>query len=273
MNYLLNSKRTLTYCLIILFGSIVITSCSNNDEDMIPPKDKDVTVKDNNDDDTNNENVDHGESFNLETATDFFINYDSSVHIFVKGKYNEGTNPNIISRGIVYKEGTELPNPKNGDKTVSVSKETKDVNAKIYNLPKGKTFTIRGYLVDNKGNYTFSNPITTSTDVNASTTRKISFDFLNGQTTIVASNMIVTLIKLTNVEKEAPKEVGVEYSLKQDFSDIKSLATNENETKSSELFGITIGNLQTKTKYYVRPFVKYADGIIVRGDVKEIETK
>ncbi|CAL2093336.1 hypothetical protein [Tenacibaculum sp. 190524A02b] len=275
--HLPSKKNFIKYSFITLISLSVLTGCSD-DESIVPPTQLEEISSDVGDNSAN-ENVDHGESFTLETDTDFFINRDETINILVKGKYNEGTNPNIIIRGLVYAEGSTMPDPKKGHKTAFVSKDNKDVNAKVPSLPKGKVFTIRGYLVDNKGNYTFSNAITVSTNVDASTSRSLTFEFSSNKyfainpTTFEPTSVIFSNVKFVEIIKEKPKYLGVEYSLKEDFSDAEILYISQNRTINNTGYALFIKGLQTDTKYYLRPIAKYADGTVVKGTVDIIETK
>ncbi|CAL2080138.1 hypothetical protein [Tenacibaculum sp. 190524A02b] len=271
--HLPNKMNFIKYSFIAFIALSVFSSCSN-DDNLVPPSEPEVVS---NNDDTTNENVDHGESFVLETKTDFFINADGTVNILIKGKYNEGTNPQIISRGIIYKEGTTTP--ENSDKTVLIF-NNEEVNTAIKELSKGKTYTIRGFLKDSKGKYTYSNSITASTDVDATTSRSLKLEFDSNKfspislSTFEAEPTIISWIKISKVLKEEPQEYGAEYSIHEDFSDAKVIYIDTTKNFNGTNYIVNNSdNIQTNTKYYVRPIAKYADGTLVKGAVSTVETK
>ncbi|WP_445711561.1 hypothetical protein [Flavobacterium sp.] len=214
------------------------------------------------DDDSNPTPMDE-RNFTTNTNPDFFINRDGTVNLTVTGEYTEDSSiGNVSEIGFVY--GTNSNPEVNANNTVSAIGQN-TVEGEIRDLVSGQPYFIRGYLKMSDGSYFYGNEIQASTDVDASTTRSLIID-MKPTPFLTNTTLISVEFDVTEVTKESPTEIGVEYSLNSDFSN-SSIALNN--TIPGNVFITTYSasaeNLTSATTYHFRPYAKYADGTVSNG--------
>ncbi len=233
-----NVLRTVL-CLTILTSTI---SCSNDDDGTTPAIQK---------------------SFTTNADTDFFINSDGTVNLTVSGAFQDTSSSNVTSRGFVY--GTSSNTEVSDTNTVGASGPQDSVTGNILNLSSGETYYIRGYFEMSDGSYFYGNEIQASTDVDASSTRSIVLG-MEPNPFFVSTTELTPQVNVTEVTKESPTEIGFEYSLNDDLSDSTTVMVSGitgNITLSS--YQEVISGLTSSTTYYIRSYVKYADGTSTDG--------
>lgn len=236
MKNLLNSAL----CLIIITLNL---SCSSDDDVPTPIDDR---------------------SFTTNTETSFFINHDGTVNLMVSGKFTDlSSSSTVQSRGFVY--GTTTNTEVTATNTVVATGPQNSVTGNIENLPSGKTYFIRGYFEMSDGSYFYGNEIQASTDVDASSTRSLKME-MEPTAFFTSSTELTPQVNVTEVEKESPKEIGFEYSLKKDFSNSTiALVTSSIGNIRVANYQEVLSGLTPATLYYFRPFAKYVDGTVTNG--------
>ena len=232
---------------LFAFSTIAIFSCSSDD----------AVVRDD-------------RSFVTHTDVDYFINRNETVDIMLTGAFDDGSEDfgNIIRRAFVY--GTASKPVVNTTNTV-IAVGPGNVSAAIKNLKRNTTYFIRGFLEMSDGSFFYGNEIQASTQVDASQSRSIVMEMITPKTIAIESTSIAAAMKVTELEKESPIELGIQYSLNSDFSDAMSLlADNLEGNVFVTSYFADASNLTPATDYYFRPYGKYADGSITNGGTSTI---
>lgn len=233
-------------CLVIV---TITFGCSSDDDNNIAPIDD--------------------RSFTTNTATDFFINHDGTINLMVSGAFTDlSPSSTVRSRGFVY--GTTTNTEVNATNTVIAIGPQNSVTGNIQDLPSGRTYFIRGYFEMSDNSFFYGSEIQASTDVDASSTRSLKMEILSTPF-FVNSNTITPTINITELEKESPKEIGIEYSLNSDFSNssMKSFTPTTSgfggNIRVTDYSTVAIEGLTISTLYYMRPYAKYVDGTVTNG--------
>ena len=202
-------------------------------------------------------------SFVTNEEVDFFINRNGTVDLIVTGNYiDDGTFGEVIQRGFVY-GNTSLPIIGNDNTETALG--AIPVHATLGELPFGKTFYIRGYFELSDGTFFYGDEIMASTEVDATQTRSVMMA-MEPEAYMIHYTWLTPILSITELLKESPAEIGFEYSLKNDFSN--SEVVLEQDLKGSlhiNSYSEAIENLTSGTKYYIRPYAKYADGAVTNG--------
>ncbi|PIA79549.1 hypothetical protein BFR04_01520 [Gaetbulibacter sp. 4G1] len=231
--------RSLFKITLLCFFTIV-TSCSSDDDN--------PTLDD--------------RSFTTDATTDFFINSDGTVNITVTGEFTDsGIAGNVTSRGFVY--GTTSNPEVSNSNTVSAS-GANPVHATFDGLDAGQTIFIRGFFEMSDGTYFYGNEIQTTTNVDASDTRSITI-VMKPELVLENFEGISPELEVTALEKEAPIEIGFEYSINNDFSNSSIALADVTGNVFITTYDKFIEGLMSSTVYYFRPYAKYADGTITNG--------
>ncbi|CAL2086927.1 conserved protein of unknown function [Tenacibaculum sp. 190524A02b] len=237
--------------LALLFTIITIVSCSN---------------------DTNNDfQIVHTKEFLTKEAESTFINRNGTVYLTVSGSFKD-TDPDskVTERGFVFGLNSE---PTVGDSNTEIAIGPQDnVTGNLRSLEKGKTYYIRGYFKMNDGSFFYGNEIQASTEVDFSTTRTLKMTMKPDPFWRSTTEMTPQL-DVTELTQESPVELGFEYSLKDDFSDsiISIVDLDMNQNFRVTFYQKVLSGLTPVTKYYFRPYAKYADGTITHGGVSTAE--
>ena len=221
-------------------------------------------------DDSSDPAVDN-RSFTLNSNTDYVINMDGTVNIIVTGNFShEVENLNIgqlINQGIVF--GTSSQTEVNANNTVSPLGN--EFESLIRDLTGGTTYYARGYFQYDNGDYYYGDEIQISTDIDASGIREITLEIEPNSFSIGADFVTVDII-VSDLTKEIPTELGVEYSVNSDFtnSSTKNSPNYEGLYNSNGEFliintQVVAEPLLPATQYYFRPYVKYADNTVTNG--------
>jgi len=240
-------SRNLFNAVLFCFLAIAIYSCSKDDPSVVDDR-----------------------SFITNTEVDFFINRDGTVNLTVNGTYNDGSNTfgEVVRREFVY--GT-TPKPTVNSTNTAIAAGSGNVIGVINNLQRNTTYFIRGFLEMNDGSFFYGNEIQASTNVDASNTRSITIEMITPKTIAIESTKIDGAVKVIEVVKESPIEIGLQYSINSDFSNAVTVLDNDfegNVIVTSYFADAT--NLTPSTAYYFRPYAKYADGTITNGGTSTI---
>ena len=233
--------------ILFCFSAVALFSCSSDD----------AVVKDD-------------RSFVTHADTDYFINRDGTVDIMLTGAFDDGSKNlgDIVRRGFVY--GTASHPIVNANNT-AIAVGPGNVSATIKNLKRNTSYFIRGFLEMNDGSFFYGNEIKVSTQLDASQSRFISMEMITPKSIAIESNLINAALRVIELDKESPIEVGIQFSLNSDFTDATTvLADNlEGNVFVSSYFADAI-NLKAATDYYFRPYAKYADGSLTHGGTNSI---
>lgn len=222
-------------------------------------------------DEDNDPVVDHR---SIITSTDFFINNDGTVDLMLTGDFVITTEDllsfgNQKRKGFIYsKTSNETPNSTN---TLAVPGPS---TAYLNNLPKGENYYIRGFFQMEDNSYFFGEEIQVTTDVEASSSRTITLE-IESTPFFISQTEVTPTVNISNLTKEAPAELGFEYSVNSDFSNstTKDIEDYDGATIPN-LSGVllhpsysteVISGLTASTSYYFRSYAKYADGTITNG--------
>ena len=209
-------------------------------------------------------------SFVTHTDTDYFINRDATVDIILTGAFDDGSEnfDNIVRRAFVYGTATK---PTVNTTNTAIAVGPGNVSATIKNLKRNTTYFIRGFLEMSDGSFFYGNEIQASTQVDASQSRSIAMEMITPKSIAIESTSIAAAMRVTELEKESPIEVGIQYSLNSDFTDaITLLADNlEGDVFATSYFA-DASNLTAATDYYFRPYARYADGSLTHGGTHTI---
>lgn len=237
-------------CLSII---TLLFSCSK-DDDEIPPVDN--------------------RSFITDEATGYFINIDGSINLAVSGTFNKEDDFGArIEKGFVY--GTKSKPKVSENNTVILDGSSSAAFGYIRNLESGMTYFIRGYFKYDSGTFFYGDEIEVSTDIDASESRDISLK-VESKAYLTQVDFITVYIKVISIENEMPVELGIEYSLKSDFSDTKRNRASSFDGAHDHGVLITTSYqavaepLQSGTTYYFRPYAKYSDGLISNGGTSPV---
>jgi hypothetical protein len=237
----------------IFLSVISFLGCSNDDETITP--------------------VDH-RSFTTNETTDFFINKDGTVNISVSATIQNDINfGDVINRGFVYGNSSE-PEVNSNNISYAVG-EFDSILGYIDGLASGHTYFIRGYFEYSDGTFFYGNEIQASTDVNAVASRGVNLA-IESDAFLIQTNFITVTLNINNVIKEMPVEVGIEYSVNNDFTNSsinKVEGFNGVHNKGVILitsYSAVAEPLTSSTQYYFRPYVKYADNILTNGGTSKV---
>ena len=247
------SMKNLIRTVFIFLSVISFLGCSNDDETINP--------------------IDNRE-FAINNETDYFINTDGTINLFVSAKIQDiGNFGNTINRGFVY--GTSS-NPEVSSNNTSLAVADFDsITGNIEGLTSGQTYYIRGYFEYDDGTFFYGNEIQTSTNIDASTSRDVTLD-IESEAFLIQTNFITVILNINNVIKEMPVEVGMEYSVNSDFTSSNTNVVegfNGIHNKGVILitsYSVVAESLTLGTQYYFRPYVKYADNTITNGGASTI---
>lgn len=246
--------------------TITIVSCSNNDEENLQ-----TTT------DTNIETPEPAKdtrSFVTDNNTDYFINRDGTVNITVNAAFNNGsTDIGIVTKwGFVYSlTSKENANTNNTMHVSGLNKTT--LTATFDNLLKGKTYFIRGFLKMKDDTYFYGNEIPVNTNIDAKDTRKLTLEVTNVlDVSLLGGSPVTPFITITNLTKESPKDIGFQYSLDNNFTKIITILFTDSNFSKGHIYkkGIDANDITPNTKYYFRPYAKYADGTVTNGGTSSI---
>ncbi|CAL2106120.1 conserved exported hypothetical protein [Tenacibaculum sp. 190524A02b] len=246
--------RNLFGKIVVLIITLMAVSCSNDEGTAV---------------------INYERSFTTKEVTDFFINRDGTVDLTVTGAYKD-TDPNstVSEKGFVY---GLAPKPEVGANNTALAGGSADSNvvSVLKNLEKGKLYYVRGYFKMSNGSFLYGEEIQASTDVNASTTRTLVM-VMEPEPFWRSTTEMTPELKVTEISKESPTELGFEYSLNADFSDSKIwLVRGINGLDIGNVkvrkYSDVLNNLTPATKYYFRPYAKYADGTISQGGTSTAE--
>jgi len=236
-----------SFKIIILIISMALISCSKEDDIVLDTR-----------------------SFETNMNTDFFINRDGTVDISITGLFNDGDQGSnyVTRRGFVYGNSSA---PLVGNKNTSIAVGPKEVTSTIKNLERDNTYFIRGFLEMNDGSFFYGNEIEASTRVDASTSRSIIMEMIEPKSIAIESRIINAAIRVIELAKASPIEIGLQYSRNSDLSDgITLLAFNLEGNIINTSYFVDVENLNPATTYYFRPYAKYADGSITNGGLSTI---
>jgi len=239
--------RNLLMAVLFCLSTIALFSCSSDD----------AVVRDD-------------RSFVTNTDTDYFINRDGTVDIMLTGAFNDGSENfgNIVRRAFVYGTASK-PSVNTTNTAIAVGPE--NVSATIKNLKRNTTYFIRGFLEMSDSSFFYGNETQASTQVDASQSRSIVMEMITPKSIAIESTSIAAAMKVLEVEKESPIEVGIQYSLNSDFTDaISLLADNLEGNVFVTSYFADASNLTPATDYYFRPYAKYADGSLTHGGTHTI---
>lgn len=240
-------KRILFGFLKVCILSMLIVSCSS-DDDGIPVVDENGKF--------------NNTSFTINSATTSFIESDGKVRLSVSGTYNDG-DITSITRGFVYGTSTN-PNVASGDNTVTAIGPGDKAEGEIEGLDQNKEYYIRGFIKSDAGDYFYGNEIkTTTTKPEGKKTIKLKISSPSDISITIRSAHFSVVIEEMTVE--APIEIGVQYSTKNDFTDFKTLESSQSEIVLGG-HGVSALFLNPSTKYYFRPYAKYRDESILIGE-------
>jgi len=234
--------RNLLMAVLLGFSAFVLFSCSGDD----------TVVKDD-------------RSFVTHTDTDYFINRDGTVDVILTGAFDDGSQNlgNVISRGFVY--GTTSKPVVNTSNT-AIAVGSGDVRATLKNLKRNTRYFIRGFLEMSDGSFFYGNEIQANTQVDASQSRSIVMEVITPKSIAIEATIINAAVKVIELEKESPVELGLQYSLNSDFTDAVTLLADNLEGNVFETsYFADATNLTPNTDYHFRPYAKYADGSISYG--------
>lgn len=239
--------RNLLMAVLFCFSIVALFSCSSDD----------AVVSDD-------------RSFVTNADTDYFINRDGTVDIMLTGAFDDGSENlgNVVRRAFVYGMASKtIVNTTN----TAIAVGSGNVSATIKNLKRNTSYFIRGFLEMNDGSFFYGNEIQASTQVDASQSRSIVMEMITPKSIAIESISIAAAIKVIELEKESPIEVGIQYSLNSDFTDaISLLADNLDGNVFVTSYFADASNLTSATDYYFRPYAKYADGSITHGGTHSI---
>ncbi|CAL2085344.1 hypothetical protein [Tenacibaculum sp. 190524A02b] len=214
----------------------------------------------------------HTKEFNTDRINGVFINRNGTAYLRVVGSYEDtDPNSNVIERGFVYGFNTD---PEVGDSnTVPALGEPESVVGHLDWLERNRNFRIRGYFKMNDGSFFYGNEIGANTFFDLSGTRSLELE-MNSLPFWRSTTEITAELKVVKLNSESPVDIGFEYSVNANFSDSKlaliDLNINRNfQTGSS--YRKELSGLIPNTKYYFRPYAKYADGAITTGGITTAE--
>ncbi|CAL2085338.1 hypothetical protein [Tenacibaculum sp. 190524A02b] len=237
---------------VILFTAILLyVSCSNDQSNDI----KTIYTKE----------------FITKEVTSTFINRNGTVYLTVSGTFKDtDPNSNVTERGFVYGLST-APTVGNSNTELAIG-PGEDTSGNFRSLEKGKTYYIRGYFKMSDGSFFYGNEIQASTVVDFSTTRTLKMT-MRPDPFWRSSTEMTPQLDVTELTQESPVELGFEYSLKDDFSDsiISIVDLDMNQNFRVTFYQKVLSGLTPATKYYFRPYAKYADGTITYGGVSTAE--
>jgi len=239
--------RNLLMAALFCFSAVVLISCSSDD----------AVVKDD-------------RSFVTHADTDYFINRDGTVNIMLTGAFDDGSDKlgNIVRRAFVY--GTASKAIVNSNNT-AIAVGPGNVKATIENLKRNTSYFIRGFFEMSDGSFFYGNEIQVSTQVDASQSRSIAMEMITPKSIAIESTSIDAAMKVIDLEKESPIEIGLQYSLNPDFTDaVTLLADNLEGNVLATSYFADASNLTPATDYHFRPYAKYADGRITYGGTHTI---
>lgn len=244
-------RKNLLRNLICLSIIALSYSCSSDDDSMDSPTDN--------------------RSFTIEEDTDYFINFDGTVNLIVSGNFTEeGDFGTVTNRGFVY--GTSSNPVVGSNNTSGILGSNSNVTGNIKNLASGQTYYIRGYFQYSDGTYFYGNEIQASTNVDASSSRSVTMD-IEPDAFLIQVDFITVDINISNVEKEMPVEIGVEYSVNSDFSNSSTNGTDNFDGAHNNgnilitAYSVVAEPLLSGTQYYFRPYAKYADNTVTNGGI------
>lgn len=234
--------KNLVKVMLLSLWVVTITCCS---------KDNQFEIQDN-------------RSFLTNDDVDFFINHDGSVNLILSGKFYDNSEIGaVVSRGFVY--GTNSNPQVNPSNTSAVSGSDKDAVGYLKNLKSDQIYFVRGYFEMSDGAYFYGNEIQASTDVDASKSRTITLS-IKPETYWQSSTAMTIQVDISDIKKEMPKEIIIEYSLNSDFSNSTTKVITEYKgIPVISWYQNVISGLQPATSYYFKAFAKYADGTITNG--------
>jgi len=239
--------RNLLMAVLFCFSTVALFSCSSDD----------AVVSDD-------------RSFVTNMDTDYFINSDGTVDIMLTGAFDDGSKNfgNIVRRAFVY--GTASKSSVNTSNT-AIAVGSGNVSATIKNLKRNTNYFIRGFLEMSDGRFFYGNEIQASTQVDASQSRSISMEMITPKSIAIESTSIDAAMRVLELEKESPIEVGIQYSLNSDFTDVITLQADnlEGNVFATSYFADAM-NLTAATDYYFRPYARYADGSQTHGGTHSI---
>lgn len=207
------------------------------------------------------------ESFITSEDVDFFINANQTVNIIVEGEYGyTGFKNTIKNRGFVYAKTINPELDKGGVKVLANGFQK--VKGVLKELPKGVKYYVRGFLERVDGSIYYGNQVEVNTNVNASSDRKIIIKINEPDSECITPNSIIIKAEIVSMLKESPVDFGFEYCGNREFYGSKAvLSHNENGTARIVKYTGIVEKLNPSSKYYLRPYVKYADGEVVRDSV------
>jgi len=233
-------KKVLSSFIKVFIFSVLITSCSSDDDSgSIPEKEA---------------------SFVTDENPVAIIENDGSGKVTVKvtGRWDDGT-VSPIERGYVY--GT-TPNLTVDSNSLTV-KVTGNAETDIKGLEQNTIYYIRGFIRKSDKEYFYGNEIEITTPKE---TRDDKVTITIEQPSNLAIDIRNVLVRI-NVEEiigKAPVEIGVEYSKESDFSNTEFKKSDETEVVKNS-YDILVISLDPTTEYFIRPYVKYSDGSIENG--------
>lgn len=209
-------------------------------------------------------------SFVTHADADYFINRDGTVKLKLTGAFDDGSENlgNVVRRAFVYGTASK-PTVNNTNTAIAVGPG--NVRATIDHLERNSTYFIRGFLEMSDGSFFYGNEIQASTQIDVSNTRSIVIEMITPKSIAIESTSIAAAIKVIELEKESPIEIGLQYSLNKDFTDaLTLLADNLEGNVFATSYFADASNLTPATDYYFRPYAKYADGSITYGGTHTI---
>ncbi len=228
--------------------SLLIVSCSTDDDAPVPEAEFNNT------------------SFKTDSATTTFIDSDGKVTVSVSGTYNDG-NTNSVNRGFVFgKTEKTLVSENNIVTAIGPNDATKGT---IKGLDLNTVYYIRGFIKNDEGDYFYGNEIKVTTSKpqgNKTVKLKINPPSEIG-TSSRSTNVSVIIDEMTI---EAPIEVGVQYSTKSNFTDVKAIRSDSQIVLGGHDVRALL--LSPSTKYYFRPYVKYRDNSIIVAEDANVLT-
>ncbi|RRG23007.1 hypothetical protein DWB61_06100 [Ancylomarina euxinus] len=232
---------------LFAFSTVAFFSCSS----------KDAVVKDD-------------RSFVTNADTDYFINRDGTVDIMLTGAFDDGNKDfgNVVRRAFVYGT-TSKPTVNSSNTAIAVGPA--NVSATLKNLNRNSTYFIRAFLEMNDGSFFYGNEIHVSTQIDASQSRSMAMEMITPKTIAIEATSIDAALRVLEVEKESPIELGIQYSLNSDFTDAMTLlADNLVGNVSTTSYFADATNLTPATDYHFRPYARYADGSLTYGGTHTI---
>lgn len=252
--------KNLSKAVLIVLSMTILFGCSSDDDAVMPLDTRSFTINQN---------------------PDFFINSNGTINLSLKGNYTDAdfiTYGTVTERGFVY--GTSATPVIGTDESVIAIGINGEIEAFVDGLTKQNYF-IRGYFKMSDQSIFYGTEVQIDTNIDASETRTITMT-IDTDPFFVSETELTPIVRVPLLLKEAPVELGFEYSINNDFTGTTNTIIIES-FEGINILGISvitdnvfyselITGLTPGTDYFVRAYAKYSDNVIVNSAAVTLTT-